>query len=76
MSKTMRWSPTTGLGLYISQGILEAHGSKLTLISSPGQGTIFAFTLPVFKGRSEQNHQADESHSYFLEESKSHDKYR
>ncbi len=70
MSKTTRWSSTTGLGLYISQGILEAHGSKLTLISSPGQGTIFAFTLPVFKGRSEQNHQADKRQSAFLEERK------
>lgn len=38
---------TTGLGLYISRGIVEAHGSKLTLISSPGHGASFAFTLPV-----------------------------
>jgi PAS domain S-box-containing protein len=70
MSKTTRWSPATGLGLYISQGILEAHGSKLTLTSNPGQGTIFAFTLPVFKGKPEQSYQVDESQSYFLEESK------
>jgi PAS domain S-box-containing protein len=65
---TLRWSPTTGLGLYISQGILEAHGSKLTLMSNPGQGTIFTFTLPVFKGKTEQNHQAqaDKSLTFFL----------
>lgn len=61
MSKITRWSPTTGLGLYISQGILEAHGSKLTLTSNPGQGTTFAFTLPVFKGKPEQSYQPDES---------------
>ncbi|GHO42916.1 ATP-binding protein [Ktedonospora formicarum] len=42
-----RWSPGTGLGLYISRGIIEAHGSKLTLKTSPGQGASFAFTLPV-----------------------------
>ncbi len=48
-----RWSPATGLGLYISRGIIEAHGSTLTLKSSPGQGAVFAFTLPVFVGKRE-----------------------
>lgn len=43
-----RWSPATGLGLYISRGIIEAHSSTLTLESRPGQGATFAFTLPVF----------------------------
>jgi signal transduction histidine kinase len=42
-----RWSPATGLGLYISRGIVEAHGSKLTLHSAPGEGTTFAFTLGI-----------------------------
>ena len=42
-----RWSPATGLGLYISRGIIEAHGSTLTLKSSPGQGATFAFILKV-----------------------------
>ena len=42
-----RWSPTTGLGLYISRGIIEAHGSELRLKSNPGEGATFAFTLPV-----------------------------
>jgi PAS domain S-box-containing protein len=40
-----RWSPATGLGLYISRGIIEAHGSQLRLQSNPGEGAIFAFTL-------------------------------
>lgn len=48
-----RWSPTTGLGLYISRGIIEAHKSKLLLESKPGQGTRFSFTLPAFKDRQE-----------------------
>ncbi len=52
--KLSRWSPATGLGLYISRGIVEAHGSELTLISSPGQGTTFTFTLPAFQGKHEQ----------------------
>ncbi|MGH2506491.1 MAG: ATP-binding protein, partial [Ktedonobacteraceae bacterium] len=42
-----RWSPATGLGLYISKGIIEAHGSQLELQSSPGAGTTFAFTLEL-----------------------------
>jgi len=46
--ETARWSPTTGLGLYISRGIVEAHGSRLLLKSNPGQGTCFSFTLPTF----------------------------
>jgi PAS domain S-box-containing protein len=41
-----RWSPATGLGLYISRGIIEAHGSKLALQSSPGEGASFSFILP------------------------------
>ncbi len=51
-----RWSPATGLGLYISRGIIEAHGSTLMLQSSPGQGASFSFTLPVVK---EQNVSSD-----------------
>ncbi|GHO89198.1 hypothetical protein KSZ_72040 [Dictyobacter formicarum] len=49
--KATRWSPATGLGLYISRGIIEAHGSQLEVISSPGFGATFAFTLPVFRGK-------------------------
>ena len=40
-----RWSPATGLGLYISKGIIEAHGSTLQVKSSPGQGATFSFVL-------------------------------
>jgi PAS domain S-box-containing protein len=58
---TARWSPATGLGLYISRGIIEAHGSQLMLKSSPGQGASFAFTLPVYdarkRGRQEKSNQ-------------------
>jgi signal transduction histidine kinase len=36
----------TGLGLYIAQGIVEAHGGRVWAESSP-QGAIFVFTLPL-----------------------------
>jgi NtrC-family two-component system sensor histidine kinase KinB len=34
-----------GLGLTISRRIVEAHGGQLTVQSSPGQGSIFTFTV-------------------------------
>jgi signal transduction histidine kinase len=37
----------TGLGLWISRGLVEAHGGQLTATSEMGQGSVFRFTLPV-----------------------------
>ncbi len=37
----------SGLGLWISRGLVEAHGGRLTATSIPGQGTTFRFTLPL-----------------------------
>ena len=36
----------TGLGLWISQGLVEAHGGRLTVSSNVGEGSVFSFTLP------------------------------
>lgn len=40
----------SGLGLWISKGIVEAHGGSLTVESIEGQGAAFTFTLPVADG--------------------------
>ncbi|MEY2425813.1 MAG: hypothetical protein QOI61_1385 [Actinomycetota bacterium] len=37
----------SGLGLWISRGLVEAHGGHLTASSTVGKGSTFRFTLPT-----------------------------
>ena len=37
----------SGLGLWISRGLVEAHGGRLTATSKEGEGSTFTFTLPT-----------------------------
>ena len=37
----------TGLGLSIAKGIVNLHGGTMHVISEPGKGSTFWFTLPV-----------------------------
>jgi signal transduction histidine kinase len=37
----------TGLGLYISKAIVEAHGGRIGVQSEPGEGTTFVVELPA-----------------------------
>lgn len=43
----------SGLGLSISQRIVEAHGGRIGVESAPGQGSVFSFTLPTESGGEE-----------------------
>jgi signal transduction histidine kinase len=39
--------PGTGLGLYITRAIVEAHGGSIAVRSDPGEGTSFCVELPT-----------------------------
>ena len=41
----------SGLGLAICKGIIECHGGKIWVKSSPGKGSAFSFSLPLHSDR-------------------------
>ncbi len=39
-----------GLGLYICRSMIERHGGQIGVMSAPGKGATFWFTLPLIEG--------------------------
>ena len=48
----------TGLGLAIVKHILEAHDSKVSVISTLGKGSTFSFKLPIGQTTAEMEEEA------------------
>ncbi len=42
-------APGTGMGLAIAKVIVEAHGGTIGVVSQPGSGSVFSFSLPIQK---------------------------
>ncbi|WP_448565960.1 ATP-binding protein [Thermus sp.] len=55
-SQASRGAPGTGLGLYISRAIVEAHGGEILVSSQPGKGSTFLVRLPQGAGEGEGGH--------------------
>lgn len=45
--RTQAQNPGTGLGLYISKGLVEAHGGRIWVENGADRGAFFSFTLPL-----------------------------
>jgi two-component system sensor histidine kinase KdpD len=42
-------APGTGMGLAIAKVIIEAHGGTIGVVSQLGSGSVFSFSLPVYR---------------------------
>jgi signal transduction histidine kinase len=51
-ASTTRTYGGTGLGLPITQGLVEAHGGIMSIASAPGEGTRVTIILPAERTRS------------------------
>ncbi|HXP03735.1 MAG TPA: PAS-domain containing protein [Stellaceae bacterium] len=50
-ASTTRTYGGTGLGLPITQGLVEAHGGAMSIVSNPGTGTCVSIILPAERTR-------------------------
>jgi signal transduction histidine kinase len=53
-SETARKQKGTGLGLFITKNIVEAHGGSIRVESQQGEWTEFIFTLPLYRNQKKE----------------------
>lgn len=57
--RTSRSVGGTGLGLYISKTIIEAHGGEIWVKTKEGEGSTFGFTIPTFASIASEANSSD-----------------
>jgi two-component system phosphate regulon sensor histidine kinase PhoR/two-component system sensor histidine kinase VicK len=70
----------TGIGLYISKGIIESHGGNISVRSEEGRGSTFTFALPIYATVAAKLQSGDNSNEGMIEHGngwiKNHSMYR
>ena len=57
--RTSRSVGGTGLGLYISKTIIEAHGGEIWVKTKEGVGSTFGFTVPTYESIASEANSSD-----------------
>ncbi len=70
----------TGIGLYISKGIIESHGGTISVRSEEGKGSTFTAALPIYSTVAAKLQSGDNSNEGLIEHGngwiKNHSMYR
>jgi PAS domain S-box-containing protein len=54
-NRLARQTPGTGLGLFLVRAVIEAHGGRVWVDSTPGQGSVFWVELPIGESGGQDN---------------------
>ncbi len=63
LPQTSASTPGYGVGLSVCRRIAEVHGGRIWVVSEPGEGACFHFTVPVWSGQSQPGEQSTDQAS-------------